>query len=147
MAVDRKKFSNDPITDLAFNVIYDAIEIIQKPRSTENWNQAFEFLMNIQEDNLWLEATGLSRKFLRDLALQRAEKGVAYSKKPAKLKQKPAVLTYNGKTMYLSAWAHELGVTVNTLKWRYYKQKMPIEKVLTPGKIKTRRQLRCSKTV
>ena len=39
-----------------------------------------------------------------------------------------ALITYNGKSQNLCAWAKELGISANTLYGRLYKFKWPVEK-------------------
>jgi hypothetical protein len=55
----------------------------------------------------------------------------ATKKEQGRNKRNNRVITYNGKSQPMSAWAEELGINYATLKTRLNKLKWPVERALT----------------
>jgi len=50
-------------------------------------------------------------------------------------KNSEKLITYNGKTQNMLAWANELGITASTLSRRFSRSKMSLEQAMQPGNL------------
>lgn len=100
------------------------------------WRESEEAFM------LWALASGIQM----DLSLDRIDNSGNYE--PANCKwstqveqlsnqRRNVLLTYNGKTQTQSQWAQELGLAHTTVITRRLERGLPIEKVLTAGKLRS----------
>ncbi len=60
-------------------------------------------------------------------------------KAQARNRRSSRLVTFNGRTQTMIAWAEEIGITYMTLYLRLYRRNMPLEEALTPGRAKPKR--------